>query len=160
ATVLANLSGSPITIARAEDRGLLARSASARCLAAYVYSAAGEGESSTDLAWDGQTMIWENGRLLADSERFPRGPQRSVAGVDLGWLRSGRLRRGPSDDNRRRQETTAESFRRTEFRLDPPTGDVGLRRFVERFPFVPSDVSRLERDCYEGYNIQVAGLEQ
>jgi NAD+ synthase (glutamine-hydrolysing) len=160
ATVLANLSGSPITIARAEDRGLLARSASARCLAAYVYSAAGEGESSTDLAWDGQTMIWENGRLLADSERFPSGPQRSVADVDLELLRSERLRMGTFDDNRRRQETTAESFRRTEFRLDPPTGDVGLRRFVERFPFVPSDVSRLERDCYEGYNIQVAGLEQ
>ncbi|HET9892204.1 MAG TPA: nitrilase-related carbon-nitrogen hydrolase, partial [Mycobacterium sp.] len=53
ATVLANLSGSPITIGRAEDRCLLARSASSRCLAAYVYSAAGEGESTTDLAWDG-----------------------------------------------------------------------------------------------------------
>jgi NAD+ synthase (glutamine-hydrolysing) len=160
ATVLANLSGSPITIARAEDRCLLARSASARCLAAYLYSAAGEGESSTDLAWDGQTMIWENGRLLADSERFPSGPRRSVADVDLELLRSERLRMGTFDDNRRRREAAAETFRRTEFRLDPPTGDVGLRRFVERFPFVPSDVSRLERDCYEGYNIQVAGLEQ
>ena len=57
ATVLANLSGSPITVGRAEDRSLLARSASARCLAAYVYAAAGEGESTTDLAWDGQTMV-------------------------------------------------------------------------------------------------------
>lgn len=54
ATVLANLSGSPITIGRAEDRKLLARSASSRCLAAYVYAAAGEGESTTDLAWDGR----------------------------------------------------------------------------------------------------------
>ncbi len=76
ATVLANLSGSPITVARAEDRSLLARSASARCLAAYVYAAAGQGESTTDLAWDGQTMVWENGRLLAESERFPKGPRR------------------------------------------------------------------------------------
>jgi NAD+ synthase (glutamine-hydrolysing) len=160
ATVLANLSGSPITIARAEDRRLLARSASARCLAAYVYAAAGEGESSTDLAWDGQTMIWENGRLLADSERFGKGPQRSVADVDLELLRSERLRMGTFDDNRRHREAAAESFRRMEFRLDPPTDDIGLRRSVERFPFVPSDVSRLERDCYEGYNIQVAGLEQ
>ena len=73
ATVLANLSGSPITIGRAEDRCLLARSASSRCLAAYVYAAAGEGESTTDLAWDGQTMIWENGICLAQSERFPLG---------------------------------------------------------------------------------------
>src|SRR6202022_1292629 len=50
--------------------------------------------------------------------------------------------------------------RRVEFHVDPPAGDIGLRRVVERFPFVPSDVSRLEQDCYEGYNIQVAGLEQ
>jgi NAD+ synthase (glutamine-hydrolysing) len=160
ATVLTNLSGSPITIARAEDRSLFARSASARCLAAYVYAAAGEGESTTDLAWDGQTMIWENGRLLADSERFPSGPQRSVADVDLELLRSERLRMGTFDDNRRHREGAAESFRRMEFRLDPPIDDIGLRRTVERFPFVPSDVARLEQDCYEGYNIQVAGLEQ
>ena len=89
ATVLANLSGSPITIGRADDRKLLARSASSRCLAAYVYSAAGEGESTTDLAWDGQTMIYENGVLLAESERFPRGERRSVADVDTELLAAG-----------------------------------------------------------------------
>ena len=160
ATVLANLSGSPITIGRAEDRCLLARSASARCLAAYVYAAAGEGESTTDLAWDGQTMIWENGRLLAESERFPKGPRRSVADVDLGLLRSERLRMGTFDDNGVHHREVADSFRRIEFRVDPPTGDIGLRREVERFPFVPSDVTRLQQDCYEGYNIQVSGLEQ
>jgi NAD+ synthase (glutamine-hydrolysing) len=160
ATVLTNLSGSPITIARAEDRGLLARSASTRCLAAYVYSAAGEGESTTDLAWDGQTMIWENGRLLADTQRFPKGPQRSVADVDLELLRNERLRMGTFDDNRSHHAPVVDSFRRMDFRLDAPSGDIGLRRVVERFPFVPSDVTRLEQDCYEGYNIQVAGLEQ
>ena len=160
ATVLANLSGSPITIGRAEDRSLLARSASARCLAAYVYAAAGEGESTTDLAWDGQTMIWENGVLLAESERFPRGERRSIADVDTGLLRSERLRMGTFDDNRRHHRTSAESFRRIEFRLDPPAGDIGLRREVERFPFVPADPQRLEQDCYEAYNIQVSGLEQ
>ena len=160
ATVLANLSGSPITIGRAEDRCLLARSASSRCLAAYVYSAAGEGESSTDLAWDGQTMIWENGVLLADSERFPRGPRRSVADVDLDLLRSERLRMGTFDDNRRHHAPRTDGFRRIGFRLDPPTGDIGLRRVVERFPFVPADETRLEQDCYEAYNIQVSGLEQ
>jgi NAD+ synthase (glutamine-hydrolysing) len=161
ATVLANLSGSPITIGRAEDRCLLARSASSRCLAAYVYAAAGEGESTTDLAWDGQTMIWENGVLLAQSERFPRGERRSVADVDTELLRSERLRMGTFDDNRRHHHRgSAESFRRIEFRLDPPAGDIGLRREVERFPFVPADPQRLEQDCYEAYNIQVAGLEQ
>ena len=160
ATVLANLSGSPITIGRAEDRALLARSASSRCLAAYIYAAAGEGESTTDLAWDGQTMIWENGLLLAQSERFPRGERRSIADVDLELLRSERLRMGTFDDNRRHHGVTAETFRRVEFQLDPPVGDIGLRREVERFPFVPSDPQRLEQDCYEAYNIQVAGLEQ
>jgi NAD+ synthase (glutamine-hydrolysing) len=160
ATVLANLSGSPITIGRAEDRCLLARSASSRCLAAYIYAAAGEGESTTDLAWDGQTMIWENGVLLAQSERFPRGERRSIADVDLELLRSERLRMGTFDDNRRHHVVTAESLRRVEFQLDPPGGDIGLRREVERFPFVPADPQRLEQDCYEAYNIQVSGLEQ
>jgi NAD+ synthase (glutamine-hydrolysing) len=160
ATVLANLSGSPITVGRAEDRCLLARSASSRCLAAYVYAAAGEGESTTDLAWDGQTMIWENGVLLAQSERFPRGERRSVADVDLELLRSERLRMGTFDDNRRHHRVSAESFRRVDFQLDPPPGDIGLLREVERFPFVPADPQRLEQDCYEAYSIQVAGLEQ
>jgi NAD+ synthase (glutamine-hydrolysing) len=76
ATVLANLSGSPITVAKARDRAMLCESASSRCLAAYLYAAAGEGESTTDLSWDGQTMVWENGALLAESERFPAGARR------------------------------------------------------------------------------------
>ncbi|MGB5797403.1 MAG: NAD(+) synthase [Mycolicibacter algericus] len=160
ATVLANLSGSPITVGRAEDRCLLARSASARCLAAYIYAAAGEGESTTDLAWDGQTMIWENGTLLDDSERFPTGARRSVADVDLGLLRAERVRMGTFDDNRRHHRDAVQSFRRVEFALDPPSGDIGLRRVIERFPFVPSNPQRLQQDCYEAYNIQVSGLEQ
>ncbi|HEU0189760.1 MAG TPA: NAD(+) synthase [Mycobacterium sp.] len=160
ATVLANLSGSPVTIGRAEDRALLARSASARCRAAYLYAAAGEGESTTDLAWDGQTMIWENGRLLAESERFPRGERRSVADVDLELLAAERLRMGTFDDNRRHHRDATEAFRRIEFTLDPPAGDIGLLREVERFPFVPSNPGRLQLDCYEAYNIQVSGLEQ
>ncbi|WP_044507059.1 NAD(+) synthase [Mycobacterium simiae] len=160
ATVLANLSGSPITVGRADDRRLLARSASSRCLAAYVYAAAGEGESTTDLAWDGQTMIFENGVLLAESERFPKGERRSVADVDTELLRSERLRMGTFDDNRRHHRPLTQSFRRIEFRLDPPAGDIGLRREIERFPFVPANAERLEHDCYEAYNIQVSGLEQ
>jgi NAD+ synthase (glutamine-hydrolysing) len=160
ATVLANLSGSPITIGRAEDRQLMARSASSRCLAAYVYAAAGEGESTTDLSWDGQTMIYENGTLLAESERFPKGERRSVADVDTELLRAERIRMGTFDDNRRHHGARTDAFRRIEFTVDPPAGDIGLRREVERFPFVPADPERLQRDCYEAYNIQVSGLEQ
>ena len=160
ATVLLNLSGSPITIGRAEDRKLLCRAQSSRCLAAYVFSAAGEGESTTDLSWDGQTMVWEDGVLLAESERFPIGDRRSVADVDLDRLRQERMRMGTFEDNARAYADRVGRFRRIAFTLDPPGGDIGLRRPVERFPFVPSDPDRLEQDCYEGYNIQVTGLLQ
>lgn len=160
ATVLANLSGSPITIARAEDRHLLARSASARCSAAYVYAAAGQGESTTDLSWDGQTMVYEVGDLLGESERFPDGPRRTVVDVDLDRLHTERLRQGTFDDNRRGTGVDADAFRWVDFTLDPPAGDIGLLRKVDRYPFVPDDPARLAQDCYEAYNIQVSGLEQ
>jgi NAD+ synthase (glutamine-hydrolysing) len=158
ATVLANLSGSPITIGRAEERRLLVRSASQRCLAAYVYAAAGQGESTTDLSWDGQTMVYECADLLAEGDRFPDGPRRSVADVDLDRIRQERLRQGTFDDNAR--GTGRRPFRTVAFELDPPRGDIGLRRKVDRFPFVPDDPDRLALDCYEAYNIQVSGLEK
>ena len=160
ATVLANISGSPITVTRADDRKLLSRSASARCLAAYLYAAAGEGESSTDLSWDGQTLVYENGTLLAESDRFPEGPRRSVADIDLDLLRQERQRQGTFDDNRRTHVARTGQFRTVEVELAPPTDDIGLLRKVDRFPFVPDDPERLALDCYEAYNIQVSGLEQ
>src|SRR6478736_6708690 len=159
ATVLANLSGSPITVARAEDRHLLTRSASARCSAAYVYAAAGQGESTTDLSWDGQTMVHECGSLLGESERFPDGPRRTVVDVDLDRIRQERLRQGTFDDNRRTHDARVRGFRTIPFALQPPSGDIGLRRKTDRFPFVPDEVERLALDCYEAYNIQVSGLE-
>ncbi|KOV60304.1 NAD(+) synthase [Streptomyces sp. MMG1121] len=161
ATVLVNLSGSPITVGRAEDRKLLCRSASERCHAAYVYAAAGLGESTTDLSWDGQTLIYENGVLLAETERFPLGEQYAVADVDLDLLRQERQRMGTFDDNRRTHAARTDDFRTVSFALSAPaTTDLGLRRRLERFPFVPADAGRLALDCYEAYNIQVAGLQQ
>ena len=160
ATVLANLSGSPITVARAEDRRLLVRSASARCSAAYVYAAAGQGESTTDLSWDGQTLVYECGDLLGEGERFPDGPRRTVVDVDLDRLRQERLRQGSFDDNRRTHRERTDRFRTVEWELEPPAGDIGLLRKVDRYPFVPDDPERLALDCYEAYNIQVSGLEQ
>lgn len=160
ATVLANLSGSPITIARAEDRKLLARSASSRCSAAYVYAAAGQGESTTDLSWDGQTMVYECGSLLGESERFPDGPRRTVVDVDLDLVRQERMRQVTFDDNRRTHHERVNRFRTVEWELEPPTDDIGLLRKVDRYPFVPDDPERLALDCYEAYNIQVSGLEQ
>ena len=176
ATVLVNLSGSPITVGRAEDRELLARSSSARGLAAYVYAAAGQGESSTDLAWDGQTLVYENGELLGFTERFPDGPRASVVDVDIEGLRAERLRQGTFADNARTLSTPVAgaptaattftdpaAFRRIRIGatdLATPRTDIGLRRRVDRFPFVPDDPARLAQDCYEAYNIQVAALVQ
>ena len=102
ASVLVNLSGSPITVGRAEDRKLLARASSSRNLAAYIYAAAGQGESSTDLAWDGQTFVYENGALLGQTERFPDGPRATVVDIDLEGLAAERLRQGSFEDNRLR----------------------------------------------------------
>jgi NAD+ synthase (glutamine-hydrolysing) len=157
ATVLANLSASNITIGKADTRRMLCQSQSARCLAAYVYAAAGSGESTTDLAWDGQTAIFENGIVLAESKRFHDGAQYTISDIDLALLRQERARQGTFDDNRAAHAT---AFRRVPFRIDPPDGDLGLRRAIPRFPFVPADPALLARDCYEAYEIQVAGLKQ
>jgi NAD+ synthase (glutamine-hydrolysing) len=157
ATVLTNLSASNITIGKAETRRLLCRSQSARCVAAYLYAAAGAGESTTDLAWDGQASIFENGATLAETERFPSASQHATADIDLGLLRHERMQMGSFDTNRRRNPVR---FRRIQFRLEPPADDIGFERRIERYPFVPADASRLEQDCYEAYNIQVSGLAQ
>ena len=162
ATVLANLSASNITIGKSDTRHLLTRAQSARCLAAYVYAAAGVGESTTDLAWDGQVTIDENGVALAASDRFPLGGQHAIADIDLDLLRQERQRQGTFDDNAGSLSSVA--FRHVPFTLDLPAGDIdglmGLRRNVERFPFVPADAARLSQDCFEAYNIQVSGLAQ
>ncbi len=159
ATVLANLSGSPITIGRADTRSVLCRTQSMRCLSAYLYAAAGQGESTTDLSWDGQTTIFENGSQLGHGARFEEDPQLTMADVDLDLLRQERARQGTFEDNRRVAAPDAR-YRRIVFTLDPPGGDLGLLRTVERFPFVPADPDRLAQDCYEAYNIQVDGLAQ
>ncbi|WP_130839899.1 NAD(+) synthase [Corynebacterium neomassiliense] len=167
ATVLFNLSGSPITQRRADDRHLLASSASLRCQAAYVYAAAGQGESTNDVSWDGLTMVYERGVLLRETERFPDGPRWSVADVDLDGIRQARLHQGTFDDNRRTLTDTdgegrggRDRWRTVEFTLDPPVNEIGLRRDLARFPFVPGDPARLAQDCYEAFNIQVSGLVQ
>jgi NAD+ synthase (glutamine-hydrolysing) len=159
ATVLLNLSGSPITIGRADTRSHLCRTQSMRCLAAYLYAAAGQGESTTDLSWDGQTSIFENGVQLGQGARFEEDPQLTIADVDLDLLRQERARQGTFEDNRRLYFADR-TYRTVEFVLDPPDGDIGLRRALERFPFVPADETRLAQDCYEAYNIQVDGLAQ
>jgi NAD+ synthase (glutamine-hydrolysing) len=158
AEVLLNLSASNITIGKADTRRLLCAAQSARCIAAYAYSAAGPGESTTDLAWDGHAAVFENGNPLAETERFSLHPTMAVADVDLGLLRQERMRVGTFSDCIRRHRQVADGFRTIAFNLDAPAGELALLRNVDRFPFVPSDPARLRENCYEAYNIQVQGL--
>ena len=158
ATILANLSASNIVIGKADERHLLVRSQSARAQAAYLYSAAGPGESTTDLAWDGQGMIYELGDLLAESARFGTEPQLCIADVDTDRILAERMRMQTFNDAAEQAGQPETRFRRVAFRHAPHFGDIGLIRPVRRFPFVPNRQSHLDADCYEAFNIQVEGL--
>jgi NAD+ synthase (glutamine-hydrolysing) len=140
-------------------RRLLCASQSSRCIAAYAYSAAGAGESTTDLAWDGQAGIFELSELLAQTERFSPVPEMAVADVDLGRIRQERMRTNTFGDNARAAADRL-SFRTVAFDFAVPDEALELRRAVERFPYVPSDPAMLRENCYEAYNIQVQGLAQ
>jgi NAD+ synthase (glutamine-hydrolysing) len=158
ALILLNLSASNIVVGKADEREILCASQSARCQAAYLYSAAGPGESTTDLAWDGQASIHELGRLLAQTERFPAQAQMCVADIDVERLRLERMRTPTFNMAAARAGLPEKVFRRVRFEHRPHFQEVGLERTVERFPFVPSDPARLDKDCYEAFNIQVQGL--
>ena len=157
AEILLNLSASNITIGKSETRRLLCASQSSRLIAAYVYSAAGAGESSTDLAWDGHVDIHEMGSLLAESPRFSTGPAWTFADIDVDRLRQERMRVGSFGDSMALAPAKV-PFRVSAFRFEAPAGDLRLERPVERFPFTPSDPAKLRENCYEAYNIQVQGL--
>jgi NAD+ synthase (glutamine-hydrolysing) len=158
ATVLANLSASNITIGKAEYRRALCAGQSAKCIAAYLYAAAGPGESTTDLAWDGHGMIYENGRLLAESERFAADEQLIVADLDLDRLTQERSRMSSFNDLIGAELERVRRVRRIPFELRLPDVEMELQRDLERFPYVPSDPATLDARCYEAYNIQVHGL--
>jgi len=160
AEILLNLSASNITIGKAEMRRLLCASQSARCIAAYAYSAAGAGESTTDLAWDGQAGIFECSDPLAETERFSPDPEMAVADVDLGRIRQERMRTNSFGDNARSGGDKRISFRTIDFDFAAPDEALELRRGIERFPYVPADPAMLRENCYEAYNIQVQGLAQ
>ncbi|HVF65717.1 MAG TPA: NAD(+) synthase [Casimicrobiaceae bacterium] len=158
ALILCNLSASNIVVNKADDRALLCASQSMRCQSAYVYSAAGPGESTTDLAWDGQATIHEMGTLLAQTSRFPSGSQMAVADVDVERIRLERMRTPTFNSAAVAAEHPERSFRRVTFEHQPHRRDVGLSRSIDRFPYVPDLAARLDQECYEAFNIQVQGL--
>jgi NAD+ synthase (glutamine-hydrolysing) len=159
ATVLLNLSASNITVSKAGYRRQLVASQSARCLAAYLYSAAGAGESTTDLAWDGHALLCENGNVIAESARFKDPPQLICSEIDLERLSQERMRQTSFGDAVRRSVEQSREFRTVGFGLPiPHTDRLMLERRYERFPYVPADPSGREDRCAEVYEIQVQGL--
>jgi NAD+ synthase (glutamine-hydrolysing) len=158
ALILCNLSASNIVVGKADERAVLCASQSMRAVCAYLYSAAGPGESTTDLAWDGQATVHELGRQLACTDRFPSGPQMAVADVDVDRLRLERLRTPTFGNAVSAAGHPDRAFRRVRFTHKPTFEDIGLERPLDRFPFVPDDAARLDQDCYEAFNIQVQGL--
>jgi NAD+ synthase (glutamine-hydrolysing) len=158
ATVLANLSASNITIGKAEYRRALCASQSGRCIAAYLYSAAGPGESTTDLAWDGHALIYENNELLAEAERFSSEEQMIAADLDLGRLTQERMRMTSFNDSVDDHSEQLRAIRRVEFEFQVPAGEIAPMHSVDRFPYVPHDPASRDRRCYEAYNIQIQSL--
>ena len=158
ATVLVNLSASNITIGKAEYRRNLCASQSGKCVAAYLYSAAGPGESTTDLAWDGHALIYENNDLLAEAERFADHEQIITADIDLDRLRQDRMRLTSFNDAANDCREQVANIRRIPFQFVVPQAEIPLKRKVDRFPYVPSDPRERDQRCYEAYNIQVHSL--
>jgi len=158
ATILANLSASNIVIGKSDERHMLCRAQSARTASAYIYSASGHGESTTDLAWDGQGMIYELGDLLAESVRFELDPELCIADVDTGRILGDRQRLPTFNDVAEAAGRPEDAFRIVEFDHAPANGDIGLIRPIRRFPFVPNRPEKLDADCFEAFNIQVDGL--
>ena len=158
ATVLTNLSASNITVGKAEYRRDLCASQSGKCIAAYLYSAAGPGESTTDLAWDGHALIYENNELLAEADRFAPAEQVIVADIDLERLAQDRMRLTSFHDAVGDHRERVRSIRRVGFEFQIPQGEISFIRRVERFPYVPSDPAARDERCFEAYNIQVHGL--
>jgi NAD+ synthase (glutamine-hydrolysing) len=159
ATVLINISASNVTIGKGDYRRLLVADQSGRCVAAYVYSAAGCGESTTDLAWDGHGLIYENAVRVAETQRFLYHPQVTIGDIDLDRLAQDRMRQNTFGEAVRHHREDAARFRTIRVPTRLPAGErLPLERSYERFPYVLSDPAGRDERCKEVYEIQVQGL--
>jgi NAD+ synthase (glutamine-hydrolysing) len=159
ATVLINLSASNATVGKKDYRRLLVADQSGRCIAAYMYCAAGSGESTTDLAWDGHGMIYENAVRIAETERFLYQPQIVTGDIDLDRLAQDRMRQNSFGQAVHNHRDEVAEFRTIRFQAELPSRErVLLERSYERFPYVLSDPVGRDERCREVYEIQVQGL--
>ena len=160
ASILTNLSASNITVGKADWRKTLCAAHSGRCVGAYLYAAAGGGESTTDLAWDGHALAYENGVLLAESDRFSDEPQLIVTDIDLERLAAERMRLNSFHETATEHGERVAAVRRIPFDFGVPAGELPLLRTIAPRPYVPADIAERDARCYEAYHIQVAGLKK
>ena len=160
ATVLGNLSASNITVAKWEYRQSLVCASAARNLAVQMYSAAGFGESTSDLAWDGQGLVAERGILIGETERFVLHGSSVVVDVDLAAVVQDRMRQTSFGNNVRTHGQ--ERFRAVEFgeadETRPTAVYHSLKRRQEPHPFVPADPAKRDARCHEVFMIQATSL--
>jgi NAD+ synthase (glutamine-hydrolysing) len=153
ATVLLNLSASNELLGKAPYRRDLVRQQSARCMAAYVYSSAGPGESTSDIVYSGHNLIAENGRLLAESERLQFDSRLIVADLDLD-----RLNQERANNSSFRQAIPERTFRHAPLSLSPWTPASFQRGDLDAYPFVPGDPARRAENCREIFALQTTAL--
>jgi NAD+ synthase (glutamine-hydrolysing) len=159
ANLIINTSASNVTVGKEEFRRLMVADQSGRCLAAYLYCGAGIGESTTDLAWDGHGLIFENATRVVETQRFLDGPQLVTGDIDLDRLTQDRIRQNSFAQAMHHYRDELARFRTVRFRASLPLDkDLPLERWYERFPYVPSDPAQRDERCREVYEIQVQGL--
>ena len=155
AEILFNLSASNELIAKHIYRQQLVEQQSARCIAGYVYTSAGHGESTTDLVFSGNTLIVENGKVLAKGERFSFEPQLTISEIDIERLRADRMR-NTNFFNEREEDAYFE----IDCTYNDPVAEnknFKLIRAIDQHPFVPP-VNVRDESCHEIFSIQVGGI--
>ena len=155
AEVIFNMSADTENISKHQYlRSLLAQQ-SARCLAGYVFASSGSGESTTDVVFAGNAMIYENGTLLAEADRFSFDEQLVMSEIDIEHLRAERLGNTTFAASVQKYGQSPALHVTTE---QVQGRGLALTRSVEAHPFIPSGGQRLDERCEEIFSIQVAGL--
>jgi len=154
ANIIANLSASNELVSKADYRKSLVTSQSARCMCSYLYASSGVFESSTDLLFSGHLLISENGLLLKENNRFQRENEVITSIIDINKLNNERLKNISF-----RNSTSTCPFEVCQIPFQFESIDFGIfDRYIDKYPFVPSNQHDREVRCGEIFNIQSSAL--
>ena len=152
ADIILNLSASDELIGKHQYLRSLIAQQSARTICGYVYSSCGFGESTQDVVYGGNAMIFENGIMLVEGDRFSFQPQLQTAQIDVERLRTERRTNSTFKTAQRSGHA-----RRVDAKLPLEQHPFTLERTIDPHPFIPNDRDMAET-CEEILNIQTAGL--